>query len=399
VKNKAATIPLSDAFVAAVLNQDRVCESPHDIYRYPARFSPRFVREAIRCFTDRGDLVVDPFCGGGTSVVEAIALGRRAAGMDINSLATFLTRAKTTPLSIHDVRDIRAWAARLRSFGSKTAGEATLEQFTERSRRHVPSHVSAFFDRVLARLDSVPIGRQQNFVRLVLLSVGQWALDCKTEFPTVAELEDELQKRLGSVTEQFRAFLAEAAESNQIHRCRLTRMRRILDRPCAGCETDKRIPTSWLPAKLVLTSPPYPGVHVLYHRWQIHGRRETPAPFWLANQRDGAGESHYTFGPRRESQLPRYFGNLHSTFSSIRALINHNSLVVQLVGFSQPEQQLPVYLRTMKEAGFREVLPGCPKTHLFHGRIWRNVPSRRWYASMRTQTSSSREVLLLHKAD
>ncbi len=179
MKNKAATIPLSDAFVVAVLNQDRVGESPHDIYRYPARFSPRFVREAIRCFTDRGDLVVDPFCGGGTSVVEAIALGRRAAGMDINSLATFLTRAKTTPLSIHDVRDIRAWAARLRSFGSKTAGEATLEQFTERSRRHVPSHVSAFFDRVLARLDSVPKGRQQNFVRLVLLSVGQWALDCK----------------------------------------------------------------------------------------------------------------------------------------------------------------------------------------------------------------------------
>ena len=36
-----------------------------------------------------------------------------------------------------------------------------------------------------------------------------------------------------------------------------------------------------LPIKLVLTSPPYPGVHVLYHRWQVQGRRETPAPFWI----------------------------------------------------------------------------------------------------------------------
>jgi hypothetical protein len=397
VKNKAATIHLSDAFVTAVLGQGRVSESPHNIYRYPARFSPAFAREAIRCFTDRGDLVVDPFCGGGTSVVEAIAAGRRAAGMDINSLATFLTRAKTTPLSVHDVRHIRAWAVSARSSRSGTADTTNLDKFTERSQRHVPWHISAFFKRVLSQLTRLPQARQQNFVRLVLLSVGQWGLDCKTEFPTVAELEDEFLKRLGSVTEQFRAFLAEAAESNQIHGCQLTRTRRIVERSCAGCEIDKRIPINWLPAKLVLTSPPYPGVHVLYHRWQIHGRRETPAPFWLANQRDGAGESHYTFGSRNEFKLPTYFSNLRSTFSSIRALINRDSLVVQLVGFSQPEQQLPMYLRTMKEAGFREVLPDCSKNNLFHGRIWRNVPSRRWYASMRTRTSSCQEVLLLHK--
>ena len=31
--------------------------------------------------------------------------------------------------------------------------------------------------------------------------------------------------------------------------------------------------------QLILTSPPYPGVYVLYHRWKIGGRRESPAPF------------------------------------------------------------------------------------------------------------------------
>jgi DNA methylase len=396
VRNKIATIQLSDAFVTAVLSQGRVSESPHNIYRYPARFSPTFAREAIRCFTDPGDLVVDPFCGGGTSIVEAISLGRRAAGMDINSLATFLTRAKTTPLSVHDVRHIRAWAVRARSSGSQV-GTTSLDELTERSQRYIPWHISAFFKRVLSQITRLPKARQQNFVRLVLLSVGQWGLDCKTEFPTVAEIEDEFLRRIVSVTEQFRAFLEEAAESNQIYGCQLTRMRRIVERSCAGCETDSRIPITWLPAKLVLTSPPYPGVHVLYHRWQIQGRRETSAPFWLANQRDGAFESHYTFGPRNEFRLPTYFSNLRSTFSSIRTLINKDSLVVQLVGFSKPVQQLPMYLRTMTEAGFREVLPDCSKSNLFHGRIWRNVPSRRWYASMRIRANSCQEVLLLHK--
>ena len=45
----------------------------HNFYRYPARFSPKLVRAAIEAFTAPGDLVLDPFVGGGTTLVEAIA--------------------------------------------------------------------------------------------------------------------------------------------------------------------------------------------------------------------------------------------------------------------------------------------------------------------------------------
>ena len=51
--------------------------------------------------------------------------------------------------------------------------------------------------------------------------------------------------------------------------------------------------------RLVLTSPPYPGVHVLYHRWQVDGRKEAPLPFMIANKLDGAGLSYYTMGDRK----------------------------------------------------------------------------------------------------
>src|SRR5213593_2260764 len=58
----------------------RRTSSVHEFYRYPARFSPEFARAVIEAFSVPGDLVLDPFVGGGTAVVEAALRGRRAMG-------------------------------------------------------------------------------------------------------------------------------------------------------------------------------------------------------------------------------------------------------------------------------------------------------------------------------
>ena len=71
-KRQRVTVPKT--LVTAVSNRDKVTGAPHDFYRYPARFSPIFAREAIKTFTRPGDFVLDPFCGGGTTLVEALSL-------------------------------------------------------------------------------------------------------------------------------------------------------------------------------------------------------------------------------------------------------------------------------------------------------------------------------------
>src|SRR5713226_165022 len=76
----------------------------HNFYRYPARFSPQFARAAIEAFTQPGDVVLDPFMGGATTLVEASALARTAIGLDINELSCFVACAKTTPLTDTDIR-------------------------------------------------------------------------------------------------------------------------------------------------------------------------------------------------------------------------------------------------------------------------------------------------------
>jgi hypothetical protein len=107
------TATIDSDFIAAVRSRDRITGLTHSFYRYPARFSPLFARAAISAFTQPGDLVMDPFMGGGTSLVEAKAAGRLAVGTDINSLSVFISRAKTTPLTERDLEEVSVWATLL----------------------------------------------------------------------------------------------------------------------------------------------------------------------------------------------------------------------------------------------------------------------------------------------
>lgn len=136
-------------------------------------------------------------------------------------------------------------------------------------------------------------------------------------------------------------------------------------------------------------------MHVLYHRWQVDGRKEAPLPFMIANKLDGAFSSFYTMGDRKYPELKTYFENIRATMSSVAALVDTRTVIVQMVGFSEPRWQLPRYLETMEEVGLQEVfLPALRGEG--DGRLWRSVPGRRWYSDQRGHTPGSQEVVLIH---
>ena len=85
----------------------------HGYYKYPARFSPVFARAAIETFTKPGDLVLDPHVGGGTTLVEARAAGRAALGVDISTLAEFVSNVKCTVYSEQELDTLKAWSHRV----------------------------------------------------------------------------------------------------------------------------------------------------------------------------------------------------------------------------------------------------------------------------------------------
>jgi hypothetical protein len=169
----------------------------------------------------------------------------------------------------------------------------------------------------------------------------------------------------------------------------------VIKRTSAGLEEDRRLSGRRTP-KLILTSPPYPGIHVLYHRWQVDGRKEAPLPFMIANKLDGAGLSYYTMGDRKYPRLQTYFENIRTVMSSLAALADRHTFFVQMIAFSQRDWQLPSYLEIMEEAGFEELFLSLLR-NTSDGRLWRSVPGRRWYSDQRGETPASQEVVLIHR--
>ncbi len=387
-------------FVQGIHDSALVSGLTHTFYNYPARFSPLFARAAIMAFTQPGDLVIDPFMGGGTTLVEARALARSAIGIDISSLASFLSTVKTTILSENDAAVLYEWVIgiderlNLRNVSIRATG------WIEAGYQHNIDGKSTWPTRktielALAQVDQLPQERQRQFARCVLLKTAQWALDRRDEIPSAAIFREQFLKHFCEMIEGARRF-ADAAKSADLQiglRDSLSSL--CLHRSAMGIEQERRIQDKPAP-KLILTSPPYPGVHVLYHRWQIHGRQETPAPFWIADCLDGSGGAFYTLGDRKQKELTTYFDQVQAAFTSLSQIADDHTWVVQMVAFSNSTWQLAKYLDAMAKAGFAEVkMPVFANSP--DGRVWRSVPNRKWYARQQGETPSSKEVVLFHR--
>ena len=75
-------------------------EYTHCFHNYPAMMIPQITRELLNRYGVPNGWLLDPYCGTGTSLVEASMFGMNGVGCDINPLVRLIATAKTTPISL-----------------------------------------------------------------------------------------------------------------------------------------------------------------------------------------------------------------------------------------------------------------------------------------------------------
>jgi DNA modification methylase len=145
----------------------------HGFHTYPARMHPTTARRLIEALSPSAGVVLDPFCGSGTVLVEARAAGRRAAGVDLNPLAVRLARRKVTPSGPEERAAISAAAAEV-----VDVAETRRHAKAGASRRYGQEDVALFDPHVLLALDglrvgieALPVGAPRDALALVLSSI------------------------------------------------------------------------------------------------------------------------------------------------------------------------------------------------------------------------------------
>ncbi len=78
----------------------------HSLHPYPAKFPPQLPQTILSKFSKKGETVLDPFCGSGTTLIEARIFGANAIGVDVNELFVLLSKVKATPLSPEQLKQI-----------------------------------------------------------------------------------------------------------------------------------------------------------------------------------------------------------------------------------------------------------------------------------------------------
>lgn len=373
----------------ACQHDDFARELMHPVYRYPASMSPHIARSLLQAFTLPGDTILDPFCGGGTTAVEALAHGRRAICSDLNNLACFITRSKASPLSKAEIAYLREWVDKIALPSLLTREVAPKPLVTSDGKKYVPQ-THALLLKLRDAAEEIPGRKLKRMAKFIILRTGQLCFDCRERSLNPSVLSRAFVRTADDMIERAedyskRCALAKVANRN----CRRLRVL------CADAENIPRILGRQIRSvSCILTSPPYPGVHVLYHRWQFRGRKEIALPYTIAGLNNGAFESHYTLGPRRERDYNTYFRRLRRIFANFNEGLRPGTVVAQVVAFSLLGYQLPRYLHEMRMAGFDEITISLDGKPLIH----RTVPNRKWYIRTGATASHMREYVLLHRS-
>jgi hypothetical protein len=289
----------------------------HQLFRYPAKFHPPVVGKLLDLFTTPGQLVLDPFVGSGTLLIEASIRSRRSIGFDIDPVAVSVAAAKTRD---YDLPEVENCCKRLLS---KLAGcERSHDEYKDLMFRDISEeeyvkvvdgeglwvpeipninhwfrrYVLVDLSRILAAIESISTTAEVRLLlRVVFASIIRNSSNADPVPVSGLEYTAHMRRRdeEGRLVDPYALIKSALSKARVAVENYSTARSKHLAEPIVGLADSMQLPLASLsPVDAVLTSPPY-------HNAVDYYRRHNLEMYWLR---------HVDSYSDRLALIPRYIG-------------------------------------------------------------------------------------------
>ncbi len=234
----------------------------HGYYTYPAKFIPQLAARIIKENSKVDDIIIDPFMGSGTTVIEAMVNDRIGIGTDINEIAVLLAKVKSTPIKTELLID--EFFNLIFKLNSKFNGEYKNELSKAKEYINLPERVDYWFkphikDKLFIILYNILKIKNKDIQDFFLITFAQILKSCsiwlqKSVKPTRDFNKKEIDpfykfewqaKRMIKKHKDFNKILSKKVINN-IDKYRIVKNSDSRQIPCEDNQ-----------ATLIVTSPPY----------------------------------------------------------------------------------------------------------------------------------------------
>jgi site-specific DNA-methyltransferase (cytosine-N4-specific) len=350
-------------------------EGLYNLHPYPAKFISQIPKTLIKTIGIPKDTVVlDPFCGYGTTLIAAQSLGYSSIGVDLNPIACLIARVSTQDCSQNIVES----STRCVQKAKATEGLISIPYIPNLDHWFKKPIQIAVFGLITA-INEIEEENLRDALRLALSSilVRVSNQDSDTRYAAINKLveKDDVYSIFSRVCQQYMQVLHSSQED---YPNAFVLNKNILE-----------VSPSDIPRKvgLVISSPPYPAAYEywLYHKYRM---------WWLGfdplsvKEHEIGARSHFF---KKDHHTPKDFENqMQKVFKLLSKICTPNSYACFVVGNSKihgeiiDNTELLISAAVKENFELRTILP-------------RNIPSNRKSFNLSNSRILTENIIILQK--